>query len=197
MKSACSIVSRLSAALLCTAAFALTPTPALADEYEIDLSHSFIQFRTQHLGVSWLLGRFNEFEGEFTYDPDAGPGAQEIRVEVETDSVDSNHAERDKHLRGRTFLDVDEFPTATFTGTDFSGDENGGTMRGEFTLHGVTRPVTVEVTKVGEGDDPWGGYRAGFEGRFSFNRSDFGVDRDLGPMSERVDMEIYLEGVRR
>ena len=187
------VLSKFLAVALCAAAFA----PAQAAEYEIDLSHSFIQFRTQHLGVSWLLGRFNEFSGEFTYDPAAGPGAQEIRVEVETASVDSNHAERDKHLRDDDFLDVDEFPTATFVGTNFSGDENGGTMQGEFTLHGVTRPVEVAVKKVGEGDDPWGGYRAGFEGRFSIMRSEFGIDRNLGPLSERVDLEIYIEGVRR
>ena len=168
-----------------------------AAEYDIDLSHSFIQFRTQHLGVSWLLGRFNKFEGEFTYDPAAGPGAQKIQVEVDVTSVDSNHAERDKHLRGDGFLNVEEFPTATFVGTEFSGDENGGTMKGEFTLHGVTRPVEVKVTKVGEGDDPWGGYRAGFSGEFSIMRSEFGVDRNMGPASERVDLAIYLEGVRR
>lgn len=176
----------------------LTPAqPARAAEYDIDLSHSFVQFRTQHLGVSWLLGRFNEFEGEFTYDPAAGPGAQKIRIELQTASVDSNHAERDKHLRDDDFLNVEEFPIATFVGNDFSGDENGGVMRGEFTLHGVTKPVAVTVTKVGEGDDPWGGYRAGFEGKFSINRSDYGIDRNLGPKSERVDLEIHLEGVRR
>ena len=177
---------------------AMTPVEvAGAAEYDIDLSHSFVQFRTQHLGVSWLLGRFNKFEGEFTYDPDAGAGAQEIRVEVDTASVDSNHAERDKHLRDDDFLNTDEFPTATFVGNNFSGDENGGTMRGEFTLHGVTRPVEVQVRKVGEGKDPWGGYRAGFAGTFAIMRSEFGVDKDLGPMSERVELEIYLEGVRR
>ena len=169
---------------------------ARAAEYDIDLSHSFIQFRAQHLGVSWLLGRFNKFEGEFTYDPAAGPGAQKIQLEVETDSVDSNHAERDKHLRGSKFLDTDEFPTATFAGTEFSGDENGGTMKGEFTLHGVTQPVEVQVTKVGEGDDPWGGYRAGFTGKFSIMRSDFGI-KGSSSSSELVELEIYLEGIRR
>ena len=179
-------------------AMAMLPAEfARAAEYDIDLSHSFIQFRTQHLGVSWLLGRFNKFEGEFTYDPAAGPAAQKIRVEVDTSSVDSNHAERDKHLRDDDFLNTDEFPTATFVGNNFTGDENGGTMQGEFTLHGVTRPVEVQVQKVGEGDDPWGGYRAGFTGTFSIMRSEFGVDKNIGPMSERVDLEIYLEGVRR
>ena len=145
---------------------------------------------------SHALGRFNKFEGEFTYDPAAGPGAQKIQVEVETDSVDSNHAERDKHLRGEKFLDTDEFPTATFAGTEFSGDENDGTMKGEFTLHGVTQPVEVHVTKVGEGEDPWGGYRAGFAGKFSIMRSDYGI-KGSGSSSERVELEIYLEGIRR
>ena len=110
--------------------------------------------------------------------------------------MDSNHAERDKHLRGSKFLDTDEFPTATFAGTEFSGDENGGTMKGEFTLHGVTQPVEVQVTKVGEGDDPWGGYRAGFTGKFSIMRSDFGI-KGSSSSSELVELEIYLEGIRR
>ena len=191
-------VKRFAVVFAVAMMFAMTPVEAArAAEYDIDLSHSFVQFRTQHLGVSWLLGRFNKFEGEFTYDPDAGAGAQEIRVEVDTASVDSNHAERDKHLRDDDFLNTDEFPTATFVGNNFSGDENGGTMRGEFTLHGVTRPVEVQVQKVGEGKDPWGGYRAGFAGTFAIMRSEFGVDKNLGPMSERVELEIYLEGVRR
>ena len=170
---------------------------APAAEYDIDPSHSFIQFRTQHLGFSWLLGRFNKFEGEFSYDSAAAPGAQKIRIEVDTSSVDSNHAERDKHLRSDDFLNTDEFPTAIFIGHSFTGDENGGIMKGEFTLHGVTRAVEVQVQKIGEGDDPWGGYRAGFTGTFSIMRSEFGIDKNLGPMSERVDLEIHLEGVRR
>ena len=189
------IFFRVFAAVLCAAIF--TPAQhARAGEYDIDLSHSFIQFRTQHLGVSWLLGRFNEFSGEFAFDPDGGPGAQSVRVEVQTDSVDSAHAERDKHFRGRKFLNVDEFPTATFESTGYEGDANGGVMRGMFTLHGATRPVEVQVKKIGEGDDPWGGYRAGFEGKFSIKCSDYGINHGIPP-SEEVHLEIYLEGIRR
>ncbi|NBC46948.1 MAG: hypothetical protein GVY22_02920, partial [Gammaproteobacteria bacterium] len=92
--------------------------PAIAaaevEEYVIDTEggHAFVQFRIQHLGYSWLYGRFNDFGGAFSYDPE-DPDNASIEVEIETASIDSNHAERDKHLRGDDFLDVERYPQAT------------------------------------------------------------------------------------
>jgi len=63
-------------------------------------------------------------------------------------------------------------------------------------LHGVTRTITISMRKIGEGDDPWGGYRVGFEGSTTIARSDFGIDRDLGPMAEMVELSLYIEGIR-
>jgi len=170
---------------------------AIAAEYEIDLSHSFIQFKIQHLGFSWLIGRFNDFEGTFTYDPEGGSEAQRISVTIQTDSIDSNWADRDKHLRSDNFLDVETYPTATFVSTGYQGDESGGVMTGDLTLHGVTRPIEITVGKVGEGDDPWGGYRAGFSGTATLSRSDFGMEFYVGPNSDVMEMELFVEGVRQ
>ena len=170
---------------------------ANAATYEIDLSHSFVQWKIQHLGFSWMVGRFNQFEGTFDYDPDADASAQSVEVEIDTASIDSNHAERDKHLRSGDFLDVEEFPTASFVSTGFEGDADGGKLTGELTLHGETKTVVLDVKKIGEGDDPWGGYRAGFEGTTQIDRRDFGIDRDLGPASWTVDLHLYLEGERQ
>jgi polyisoprenoid-binding protein YceI len=169
-----------------------------AAEYDIDPAHSFIQFRIQHLGFSWLIGRFNEFGGDFSYDPPAGEAGQRVSVVIETASIDSNHAERDKHLRGEKYLDVKQHPRASFTSTKFVGGENNeGVMHGDFTFRGVTKPLAIAVKKIGEGKDPWGGYRAGFEGRVKIYRSDYGMDAYLGPDSNEMELELYLEGVRR
>jgi len=179
------------------AAAALLTTPAHAAEYRVDLAHSFVQFRTQHLGFSWLIGRFNRFEGRFEYDAANADGPTNIRVELDTASIDSNHAERDKHLRGDDFLDTDAYPRAVFTGAAYAGDANAGELRGDLELHGVTRPIVITMRKIGEGDDPWGGYRVGFEGSTVIARSDFGIDYNLGPMAEKVELSLYIEGIRQ
>ena len=186
------ITTILSAGLL----LALSGLAAAAD-YVIDTkgAHAFIQFHIKHLGYSWLVGRFNTFSGTFSYDED-NPGAARVSVTIDTASIDSNHAERDRHLRGEDFLNVDKYPEARFVSTAYRdlGDDRGE-LQGELTLHGVTRPITIEVTHIGAGMDPWGGYRRGFEGRTSLALADFGIRRDLGPASREVHLWLGVEGV--
>jgi len=175
------------------------PLAARAEDYVMDTqkAHSFIQFRIKHLGYSWLLGRFNDFEGRFSYDA-ANPAATRVEVTIDTASIDSNHAERDKHLRSKDFLDVTQYPQARFVSTAY--DENadgGGRMQGELTLHGVTRPVTIAVKPVGHGPDPWGGYRRGFEGSTHLTLADFGIDYNLGPAAKQVELFLSVEGIRQ
>jgi len=167
---------------------------AQAADYIFDKkgAHAFIQFRVQHLGYSWLYGRFNNFDGTFSYD-EADPKSSKVSVKIDTTSVDSNHAERDKHLRGENFLNVDKFPEATFESTAFDGK----TLSGNLTLLGVTKPVQIDVEKIGEGKDPWGGYRAGFEGKTTFAMADFGVKKSLGPKSANVEMILSVEGIKQ
>ncbi|MDQ9090849.1 YceI family protein [Pseudoalteromonas haloplanktis] len=187
----------LSAAVTATM-FAASATHAA--EYVIDTqgAHAFVNFKIKHLGYSWLHGRFNTFDGSFSYDS-ANPNASQIMVTIDTKSIDSNHAERDKHLRGGDFLNVDKFPTATFKSTSIKFDDDGdeADVTGEFTLHGVTKTITFEIDKIGEGKDPWGGYRVGFEGETSLKLSDFGIDYNLGPASTHVDIGLYIEGIRK
>jgi polyisoprenoid-binding protein YceI len=186
------------------ATFALTsalvlPSLASADTYKIDTegAHAFVQFRIQHLGYSWLYGRFNEFDGAFTYDEEA-PAKAKVEVAIKTASVDSNHAERDKHLRGADFLDVDKYPEARFVSTSFEPtDGDKAVLVGDLTLHGVTKPVTIDVEKIGSGPDPWGGYRVGFEGTTEIALKDFGIDYDLGPASANVELTLSVEGIRQ
>ena len=167
-----------------------------AADYAIDTAHSFVEFRIKHLGYSWLYGRFNRFSGHFSYDAD-NPQASAISVSIDTASVDTNHAERDKHLRGSDFLDVAKYPEATFESTKYSGDAQSGTLEGMLTLHGVTKPISIHLEKLGEGNDPWGGYRAGFIGTTTLTRRDFGISYNLGPASESMELELGIEGIRK
>ncbi|MDN3377636.1 MULTISPECIES: YceI family protein [unclassified Pseudoalteromonas] len=189
--------------LFVTAAVAATlfgATAAQAADYVIDTkgAHAFVNFKIKHLGYSWLHGRFNTFDGEFSYDA-KNPNASTIMVNIDTKSIDSNHAERDKHLRGGDFLNVDKFPKASFKSTSIKFDDDGdeADVTGEFTLHGVTKIITFEIDKIGEGKDPWGGYRVGFEGETSLKLADYGIDYNLGPASTHVDIGLYIEGVRK
>lgn len=178
---------------------ALGSTHALADDYVIDTkgAHASINFKIPHLGYSWLVGRFNDFSGDFSYDP-ANVAASKISVTIDTGSIDSNHAERDKHLRGSDFLAVDKYPEATFVSTRVANiEEDEFDLVGNLTLRGVTKEITIEVEKVGEGKDPWGGYRVGFEGETELRLTDFGIDYNLGPASQVVELELYIEGIRK
>ena len=120
-----------------------------AADYVIDTkgAHAFIQFQIKHLGYSWLVGRFNSFSGEFSYD-EANPDAAKVAVTIDTASVDSNHAERDRHLRAEELLDVKQFPQARFVSTAYRDLGDGkGQLTGDLTLHGVTRPITIDVNQ--------------------------------------------------
>ncbi|AGA90363.1 hypothetical protein Thimo_1583 [Thioflavicoccus mobilis 8321] len=192
------VTSKRLPALALAAALAL-PGLATAEDYVIDTEggHAFIQFRIPHLGYSWLYGRFDEFSGHFSYDED-DPNASEVAVTIKTASIDSNHAERDKHLRGEDFLDVSRYPEASFKSTSFTETGDGkAVLKGDLTLHGVTKPITIDVTEIGHGPDPWGGYRRGFQGSTRFALKDFGIDRDLGPASRDVEMILSVEGIRQ
>ncbi len=172
--------------------------PVQAYDYVIDTkgAHAFVQFRIKHLGYSWLYGRFNKFEGSFSYD-ERNPSAAKVQVTIDTASLDSNHAERDKHLRGEDFLDVSNFPQAKFVSTSFTEQGDGkALLKGDLTLHGVTRPINIDLEHIGHGPDPWGTYRRGFAGTTELKLSDFGIDYNLGPASREVEMILSLEGVR-
>lgn len=184
--------------MLLGASLALTGMPAQAADYTIDTQgqHAFINFKISHLGYSWLYGRFNNFSGAFTWDP-SKPEASQINVKIDPASVDSNHAERDKHLRGEDFLAVNTYPSASFTSTHIDTlDNNRLAVTGNLTLHGVTKEVVIDAAFIGEGNDPWGGYRAGFEGTTKLRLTDFDINAELGPQAEEVTLILSIEGIR-
>lgn len=176
---------------------------AFADEhsgtyaFDTEGQHQFIQFRISHLGFSTLYGRFNDFDGSFRYDAD-NPSESSVSVTVDTSSVDSNHSERDKHLRSEDFLYVSEYPEATFESTSVEVHEDDtATVTGDLTLRGVTREVDLDMEMIKHGEDPWGNYRMGFEGETTLTLENFGIDYDLGPEAEEVTLMLSVEGVRQ
>lgn len=185
--------------LIALAAVSAISFGAHAADYQVDDkgAHASINFKIQHLGYSWLTGRFNTFGGSFSYD-ESKPAASKISINIDTTSVDSNHAERDKHLKSDDFLAVGKFPEAKFESTKVT-DKGSNKLEvvGNLTLRGVTKEVVIDAEKIGEGDDPWGGYRAGFAGTTSIALKDFGIPTDLGPASKSVLLELHVEGIRQ
>lgn len=183
---------------LTTAALLLSAGAATAADYKIDKEgqHAFVQFRIKHLGYSWLYGSFKDFDGTFSADA-ADPSKDKVNVTINTGSVDTNHAERDKHLRSADFLNAAKFPQATYVSTGVTKDGDELKVNGNLTLNGVTKPVTLEAKLTGEGKDPWGGYRAGYEAEGKFALKDFNIKSDLGPASQEVELIISVEGVRQ
>lgn len=189
---------RFASLAIVAATLALT-APSYAADYVIDSkgAHASINFRIKHLGFSWLVGRFDTFTGTFTYDAKAVDKSA-VKVEIDTASVNSNHAERDKHLRGADFLDVSQFPKATFVSKSVNASGDGkATIVGDLTLRGVTKEVAIDAVIVGGGADPWGGQRQGFEGTTKIALADFGVPKDLGPASKEVELTLQVEGVSK
>ena len=177
---------------------AFMPT-AYAADYIIDTkgAHASINFKIQHLGYSWLVGRFDKFGGTFSYDAE-NIAASKIAVNIDTSSINSNHAERDKHLKSDDFLDVSAFTNATFV-SDSVTDQGEGKLAiaGTLSLHGVSKKIVIDAQKVGEGKDPWGGYRVGFSGSTSIALTDFAIKMNLGPASNNVQLNLYIEGIKQ
>lgn len=184
--------------LIATLASALVlPTAVNAADYKIDTAgaHASVNFKISHLGYSFIQGRFNTFSGGFSFDGE-NVEASKISVTVDTTSLDSNHAERDKHMRSSDFIDAGKYSTSTFVSNKVVKKADGGlTISGDLTLHGVTKNVVLDAVFIGEGADPWGGYRAGFEATTRLQVKDFGI-KVLGA-SSYIDLDMQVEGIRQ
>lgn len=167
---------------------------AFGDSYKIDPVHSSAVFRTTHLGIGAAWGRFNDPSGTFTYSGDD----LSFDVTLDMTKIDTANAKRDEHLRGPDFFNVKQFPTATFKSTGSKKvSDTAFEVSGDLTIRGITRPITLTLHKVGEGTDPWGGVRAGFEGEFTINRLDFGVSYMPDGLGHDVKLFVAFEGIRQ
>lgn len=167
-----------------------------APSYSIDTegAHAFINAKFKHLGYSVLWATFKKFDGTFQYDAENIANSR-VNVTVDVASIDSNHTKRDEHMRGADYLDTATYPTATFNSTSIRDVGNGRIyVSGDLTLHGVTKAITFEANVIGEGDDPWGGYRVGLQGKYTLAPAQFGMTK-FRPGS--VDLELYIEGIKQ
>jgi polyisoprenoid-binding protein YceI len=172
---------------------------SLGDNYIIDTknSHASILFRIKHLNYSYVTGRFDNFTGDFTYAPD-NLAASKVNVTVETYSINTNLADRDTQLRSADFLNAGRFPLASFVSKSIKATaDNKFDITGDLTLNGVTRDIVISAKTIGAGPDPWGGYRAGFEGKTELVLADFNITPQLGQGSESVSLVINIEGIKQ
>jgi len=166
-----------------------------AETYDIDLVHSSVVFRIKHLGISYVHGRFNGTTGSLVID-ESDDKNNEIKVIVKSDSIDTYNPDRDKHLKSADFLDIEKHPEIIFESIYFiKKDDNLYDVKGELSLHGVTKIITVEAEHTGSGEDMWGGFRTGFEASFKVSRSEFGIKSLPGAVGDLIKMTVSVEAV--
>jgi polyisoprenoid-binding protein YceI len=183
-------VALVAAAAIVSVVSPLAPrADAAAETWTVDPVHSFLLFRTDHMGVGACYGRFDTFSGTVSYDAQ-NPAGSSVSIEAKTDSVDTGSGDRDKHLRSPDFFDAAQFPTLSFKSTSVKGGAGGLDVTGDLTMHGVSKPVTVHLTVRGPADPFKKGPRIGFEGTFDLNRVDWGVGKAQGDTTVKVTVAI-------
>jgi polyisoprenoid-binding protein YceI len=145
--------------------------------YQIDPAHSGVHFSVRHLMISTVRGSFSGVKGTVIHDPD-DPSASALDAELDVNTISTNDEKRDAHLKSPDFFDTATYPTMTYKSTEVkkaSGSEY--TLVGDLTLHGVTKPVVLNVEEVSEETkDPWGSTRIGVTAKGKLKRSDFGLE---------------------
>ena len=179
-----------------------TAQSAWASTYKIDLDHTTVSFKIRHL-FSNVIGHFKQFEGNIEYDP-VTPDQWAASATIQTASIDTNVEARDKHLRSADFFDVEKYPTITFKSTGATdGKENNAKLNGLLTIHGVEKPVILDLEIHGVGKDPWGNTRAGFTATTKINRKDFGLKWNKALESgqflvgDEVEITLEVEGIAK
>lgn len=173
-----------------------TAAKAEPRDLAVDLSHTSVHWFIGHGGFSRVIGQFRAInEAKVVFDPDDVSNSQ-VSAVIDAASLDSNHYFRDNYTRSDTFLDVRQHPTITFTSTEIAETgENTGTMTGDLTLRGVTKPVTFEVNWNGSGPHLSGKYQIdGFTASTTVNRQDFGIEAFSPWVADEIEILIQLEG---
>jgi polyisoprenoid-binding protein YceI len=185
----------IAAALIAGSAFAAEP-------FVIDKAHSEATFQVRHL-VSRVSGRFDDFTGNISVDRE-NPSASTVEFTIKSTSIDTGNENRDKDLRSANFFEVDKFPEISFKSTSIkpSGKKDVYDVTGTFTMHGVTKTITLPVEFLGFIKDPRGNERAGFATHMVLNRKDYGItwnralDNGGTLLSDDVDVNVNIEAAK-
>lgn len=174
--------------------------------WTIDAAHSGVELAVKHMMFTTVRGRFKDVKGTIELD-EQNPANSTVNVEIAAASLDTGVADRDGHLRSADFLDVEKFPTLTFTSKRIEGafakEGDAFTLTGDLTIRGVTKEVTLEGTYEGTGKDPWGGTRAGARATTKIDRRDWGLvwnqALETGGIlvANDVRIEIELQAVKQ
>lgn len=181
----------------------LVASSAFATDYTVDPDHSTIGFKVRHLGISSVLGKFGNVNGEFSYDPQ-NVAASKAKATIAAATINTENAKRDKHLRSEEFLNTDKFPEIQFVSKEIK-DIDGKKFKvvGDLTIHGVTKPVELESEFTGATKDPWGNERAAFEAESKIDRRDFGLTwnkvLEAGGVlvGDEVKIVLNVEGIKK
>ncbi len=167
-----------------------------AETYAADAVHSSIVYRVKHMDTSYFWGRFNDFSGTFTLDKE-NPAQGKLDFQVKTDSIDTANAKRDQHLKSPDFFNAVQFPVISFKSSSITKSGAAYEVVGDLTLHGVTRPVSVKVVPTGSGTNQMGKPIAGIDASFTIKRSDFGMNKMVGPVGDEVWVNVCIEGSQK
>ena len=178
----------------------LLPALSWAAVYRVDADHTTVSFKVRHL-FSKTQGLFNKFEGTIEYEP-GKPETWKTSGTIDAASISTHVAERDKHLKSADFFDVEKYPVITFKSTAVTNAaETNAKLEGLLTIHGVEKPVVLDLEIHGVGKDPWGNTRAGFTAVTKINRKDFGLNQspalETGGVliGEEVEITLEIEGI--
>lgn len=184
--------------LLATGFLALCSIVANAESYKLDESHTTIGFKVKHLVISTVTGRFNKFEGSGSFD-EKTKTLKDLKASIQVSSIDTNEADRDKHLKSPDFFDAEKFPTITASIKSASFAKADVTdLKLKLKIRDVTKDIDFTTKFLGTVTDPWGNKRIAFEGKGEINRKDFGVSwnktLDKGGLMVDDIVEIFIEG---
>lgn len=172
--------------ILCGMSFVATA----GDEYKIDAGHSSIIFSTSHQTVGVATGRFNSFEGSAVFDGDT---LNSVELSIDVDSIDTNHAKRDGHLKNEDFFSAKQFPKATFKSTSIKKDGDGYKITGDLTMVGKTKPVTLSAKTLGPVDGRGGVKLRGIHATGSFMRSEWDINYGIPSIGDEINLQINFE----
>ncbi len=169
--------------------------------WTVDASHSSVDFRVKHLGISTVRGSFREFEGSLEIGEDIT--SSKVTGKIKAASIDTGEPKRDEHLRSADFFDADTYPEITFESTSIEViDEDEFHVTGDLTMHGVTKPITLHAEVTGTEEDPWGNTRVGLEAQGELSRGDWGMtfNQALGSgnmmVSDKVRINAEISAVK-
>jgi polyisoprenoid-binding protein YceI len=169
--------------------------------WTVDTSHSSISFSVRHLMIAKVRGSFAKWRATVDFDA-ANPAHSKIEAHIDAASIDTKEEKRDAHLRSPDFFDAASFPELVFVSRDITRDGDDYAVAGDLTLHGVTRPVRLEVESLGTGKDPWGNERVAFVAKTAINRKDFGLHWNQALetggvlVGDKVEIEIDVQLVK-